>query len=281
LAKQDGAELLQAAERLEESAPDYATVLDELLEAFQRLAVLQLVGGRTDDDELAALEPFAGRFSAEDVQLYYQIALHGRRDLPLGRDPRVAFEMTLLRMLAFRPAVDEGASANVGRDGRTTATPAPASVSRAQPAAAASAARRAAPEPSKAASAASTPPAEWPAILEKLDLRGPARQLADSCDLLSNRAGVWQLVLPADKEHLNTQQLRARLETALREQYGGEVRIGVTVGQPTRPTPAEVRRANESARMREAREAIEADPNVQAIQGAFEATLEPDSIRSN
>ena len=118
-------------------------------------------------------------------------------------------------------------------------------------------------------------------LVQALDLRGPARQLADSCDLASNAGGTWQLVVPADKEHLNTQQLRTRLEAALREQYGRELRLTITVGQPSRPTPAELRRANESARMREAREAIENDPNVKAVQAAFDATLEPDSIRSS
>ncbi len=82
---------------------DYAAVLDELLEALQRIAVLQLVGGRVDDEEFAAVMPFVAQFSPEDAQLYYQIALHGRRDLPIGREPRMGFEMTLLRMLAFRP----------------------------------------------------------------------------------------------------------------------------------------------------------------------------------
>ena len=94
-------------------------------------------------------------------------------------------------------------------------------------------------------------------------------------------SGSWQLVVPADKEHLNTQQLRARLEAALREQFGRDLKLSISVGQPSRLTPAEVRRANESARMREAREAIEQDPNVKAVQAAFEATLEADSIRSS
>jgi DNA polymerase-3 subunit gamma/tau len=116
--------------------------------------------------------------------------------------------------------------------------------------------------------------------LQTLDLRGPARQLADSCDLQSNDNGAWQLVVPADKQHLNTQQLRTRLEAALREQYGRDLRLAIAVGTPQRPTPAQIRRANESARMRDAREAIEADANVKAVQAAFDATLEPDSIRS-
>jgi DNA polymerase-3 subunit gamma/tau len=120
-----------------------------------------------------------------------------------------------------------------------------------------------------------------PRVVQSLDLRGPARQLADSCDLESNAGGAWQLVMPADKEHLNTQQLRTRLEAALREQYGRDVKLSISVGQPSRATPAELRRANESTRMREAREAIESDANVKAIQAAFDATLESDSIRSS
>jgi DNA polymerase-3 subunit gamma/tau len=280
LAKQDGAALLAEVEKLDESAPDYAAALDELLEALQRIAVLQLTGGRSDDEELAAVMPFASQFSPEDVQLYYQIALHGRRDLPIGREPRMGFEMTLLRMLAFRPGADAGVEPSKAARGPAAPTERPAvrleSVARSQPAQAGDRVMEAPAKPGGA-----LPAQDWAEVLRSLDLRGPARQLADSCDLKSNSNGAWQLVVPGDKEHLNTQQLRSRLEAALREQYGRDVRLSISVGQPSRPTPAEVRRANESARMREAREAIESDPNVKALQAAFDATLEPDSIRSS
>ena len=89
-----------------------------------------------------------------------------------------------------------------------------------------------------------------------------------------------QLVLPADKSHLNTQQLRARLETALREHFGRELRLTIVSGTPARPTPAEIRKSNEDERMRGARESIEGDANVKALQAAFGATVEADSIRS-
>jgi DNA polymerase-3 subunit gamma/tau len=283
LAKQDGAALLAEVAKLDESAPDYGAVLDELLESLQRIAVLQLVGGRSDDEDFAAVAPFVEQFSAEDAQLYYQIALHGRRDLPFCREPRMGFEMTLLRMLAFRPAAEAGVAPN--RPGGVVT----AAATEGPRAAQTSAAPR--PSPSSGADrpaetstrpngvAAST--ADWATVVQSLDLRGPARQLADSCDLKSNAGGAWQLVLPADKEHLNTQQLRTRLEAALREQCGRDVKLSIVVGQPSRPTPADTRRANESTRMREAREAIEGDANVKAIQAAFDATLEPDSIRSS
>jgi DNA polymerase-3 subunit gamma/tau len=282
LARHDGVALLEEVAKLDESAPDYGAVLDELLEALQRIAVLQLVGARSDDEELAAVQPFVAQFSAEDVQLYYQIALHGRRDLPIGREPRMGFEMTLLRMLAFRPADSAGVAAAqptqrvvpAGGEPQARAVP-PSSAARTP---APTAVER--PAESSAPAAGSGAP-DWASVVQSLDLRGPARQLADSCDLKSNVGGAWQLVVPPDKEHLNTQQLRARLETALREQFGRDAKLSIAVGQPARPTPAEMRRSSETARAREARETIEADPNVKAMQSAFDATLEPDSIRSS
>ena len=232
-------------------------MLDELLEALQRIAVLQLVGGRSDDEEFAAVAPFVEQFSAEDAQLYYQIALHGRRDLPICREPRMGFEMTLLRMLAFRPAVDEGAPQSR-----------PVACRRCDGLAATAGAReqsllrhglrRRRRQSARPKRARGRPSARrrrsGRAIVQTLDLRGPARQLADSCDLASNAGGAWQLVVPADKEHLNTQQLRTRLEAALREQHGRDLRLTITVGQPPRPTPGgSAARERERAHARSAR----------------------------
>jgi DNA polymerase-3 subunit gamma/tau len=128
-------------------------------------------------------------------------------------------------------------------------------------------------------SAASAREVDWPSLLRSLDLRGPARQLADHCDLQSRSGGAWQLVLPADKQHLNTQQLRNRIESALREHLRQELRLTIATGTPSRPTPADIRLASENERMRTAREAIEIDPNVRALQEQLGATLEADSIR--
>jgi DNA polymerase-3 subunit gamma/tau len=282
LARQDGTALLDAIDLLDERAPDYGAVLDELLEALQHIAVLQLVGHRSEDEDLAALAPLAKELGAEDAQLYYQIALNGRRDLPICRDPHMGFAMTMLRMLAFRPggeAATVGAAPAARRSAVAGATPPPAASAAPSSLAAAATNERTRPA-GNAVAADKSPPEDWATVLQALDLRGPARQLADNCDLKSNAGGAWQLVLPADKEHLNTQQLRARVERALQEQYGRELRLTITPGTPARPTPADARKASENERMREAREAIEGDPNVKAVQSAFDATLEPDSIRS-
>ncbi len=105
LADVDAERLLAEVAALAEQGPDFAGVLDELSGLMHRLAIAQMVpsaldNGHGDREELLAL---AGRFTAEDVQLYYQIALQGRGDIDNAPDTRSAVEMTLLRMLAFRP----------------------------------------------------------------------------------------------------------------------------------------------------------------------------------
>ncbi len=111
LAALDVPELMRCAQSLEEFAPDYAQLLDELAGLLVRVAMKQVVPD-FDGDELYApelLERLAKQLSPEDVQLFYQTAIVGRRDLVLAPDPRSGFEMTLVRMIAFRPA--EGAAA--------------------------------------------------------------------------------------------------------------------------------------------------------------------------
>ena len=105
LARNDAPELLALVAGLAEQGADFAGVLAELISTLQRLAIAQVVPEAVDNSlgDQQRVVDLAGRISAEDVQLFYQLALHGRRDLPLSPDPRGGFEMALLRMLAFKP----------------------------------------------------------------------------------------------------------------------------------------------------------------------------------
>ena len=100
IAMAEPAGVLDALDRVAEHSPDEVALLDELISGFHRLAVAQVVPEREQDDALAAL---AKQFQAEQVQLCYDIALRGRRDLPDAPDPRAGLEMVLLRMVLFRP----------------------------------------------------------------------------------------------------------------------------------------------------------------------------------
>jgi len=101
----DAAQLLTQVAELAQYSPDYRSVLDDLIAILHRIAVVQAVPELTDNSfgDLEKIQALAAQITAEDLQLYYQIALIGRRDLPLNSDLRAGLEMVLLRMLAFRP----------------------------------------------------------------------------------------------------------------------------------------------------------------------------------
>src|ERR1700693_492019 len=106
LAAGDVAALMAYANALDERASDYAQLLEQLAALLERVALKQLVRDY-EGDELHPVEQLAERaaaIAAEDVQLFYQTAILGRRDLALAPDPRTGFRMTLIRMLASRPA---------------------------------------------------------------------------------------------------------------------------------------------------------------------------------
>jgi DNA polymerase-3 subunit gamma/tau len=101
----DGKNLLQVVADMSEQSPDYASALAELLSTLHRIAIAQALPEALDNSQgdREKILQWAQALPAEDVQLFYQTALLGRRDLPLAPDPRAGFEMVLLRMLAFKP----------------------------------------------------------------------------------------------------------------------------------------------------------------------------------
>ncbi len=105
LIAEDVGMLLKAVADLAEHSPDYSAALAELIATLHRVAIAQALPEAVDNSlgDRQQIYTFAQAISAEDVQLYYQTALLGRRDLPLVPDPRSGFEMVLLRMLAFKP----------------------------------------------------------------------------------------------------------------------------------------------------------------------------------
>lgn len=138
LAAGDGEALLACSQDLATHGADFAAVLRDLMSALHRIAVAQALPGVAsgpagDGDRLAALcAELSGLMAPEAVQLCYQIALTGHRDLPHAPDPMTGFEMTLLRMLAFQP--DEPGTPVAGGDGGTAADASPAATRQREPA---------------------------------------------------------------------------------------------------------------------------------------------------
>lgn len=107
LATKESVPLLAALEMLKANGLDYYRFLEDLIDAFHLLTLIQLAPelGEAESDEMRAM---ALKFSAEDLQLFYQVALNGRKDLQNHPNSEVGFEMTLLRMILFAPTAPVG-----------------------------------------------------------------------------------------------------------------------------------------------------------------------------
>ncbi len=292
LAASDGAALLAEVERIAGFSPDFAQVLDELAGLLHRIQLVQLVpdAAGEGDAELLAL---AGAIAAQDVQLWYQMAVTGRRDLPLAPTPRVGFEMALLRMLAFVPVKGGNRTAVSGNrpsDPPISSAAAPAvAPSSAQaplaiernevvgrPARAAGAAPRAA----ESTPARSPVPDSWPALIEQAGLRGPVGQLAQNATLVGIDGDLVRLAMDPAHGHLAAGPMVETLERQLGGVLGRPVKVKFERAGDSAQTPAELRARADSARLSAAEQAVRGDPVVQSMIDVFDARVVPGSVRA-
>ncbi len=263
LAANDLGALLRYAESIEQYAPDYEHVLQELASLFERIALQQAIpdypGDELHDPQL--LQSLGARISAADVQLYYQAAITGRRDLQYAPDPRAGFRMSLLRMLAFRPA---------GAPAKTPVAPNTVATARAvEPSTAVSPAVQ-------GAASADTP---WSAVVAALDLQGPGKQLASNCTFIERNGTVVRLALDARNAAAYTAAREEKLAQALSRYYGSEVRVQIEKQLGEVQTPAREREQAVQQQQSDAQASFAADPVVLSLQQQFSASIHPESVR--
>jgi DNA polymerase-3 subunit gamma/tau len=312
LAAGDGAALLARIEELAAYSPDFGNVLDDLATALHRIQLRQMVPGMAEEEGQVEVAAFAQRLGPELVQLWYQMAVTGRRDLGLAPSQRTGFEMALLRMLAFRPAGEGGAG--IGLPAAATGKAPAAGASLAAPSASAptpvTAMPKAAPSapadirvPAQASAAVVAPvperpaapvpaPSEaemsfrtlasvedWLALVAGAGLKGPVRELAAHSAFCGHADGVLQLSLPDSFDHLRSDNLVRQLAQSLSPALGAVPKIrfesAKAAGGDTLHARSERQRDQRQA---DAESAFLSDPVVSRLvqQGA---TVVPDSVR--
>ncbi|MEO7072560.1 MAG: DNA polymerase III subunit gamma/tau [Rhodanobacter sp.] len=300
----DGEALLAACAQIASYSPDFGGVLDDLASALHQTQLMQLIpnyqgaDGVDDDHALLAL---AGQMPAEDVQLYYQIAVAGRRDLNLAPDARTGFEMALLRMLAFRPQTAQPpTSAPSPRTGgvarahaaaasaRPPATPKPAASAHDASAAAAVPAPLAGLEaaPAPAATASGTTDnaglADWDALIARAELHGPLRMLAQNAVLRAREGQTLVLALQPVHLHMAVEPMVSQMAQRISAALGEIVQLRfVSVSNPAAATNTPAARAAQARALAQAQAqaSIEADPLVQSLKREFGARVVPQSVK--
>ena len=287
LAQFDPAALLAFVSSLDEWAPDYGDVLDALATLFVRVALKQTMPAY-DGDELHPAEllaELAGQLAAEDVQLFYQTAILGRRDLAWAPDPRTGFEMTVLRMLAFRPnGSSEGSpTAPVASSARAAVLPsrggASAGVAASSGAVGGAGPSRAVANGSPQGAAPGVDPARWAETLAALEVGGAARQLAANCVFSSRTGNLVRLTLDPSHQLLRTAALIDKLAQALSRHLGETMRIEVELGSAPVDSPARAEQRAVEEGLDAARRSLEDDAAVRGFKEKFGATLNPDSVK--
>ncbi len=262
LARADGSGLLAEVKELDRDAPDYDRALVELATFLQRIAIVQIVPEAALQDEefdAGSLARLAQAISPEDVQLYYQIALGGRRDLAMAPEPRLGFEMTLLRMLAFRP--DNGVSPGAAMS--ATATPTPVAAAPAAP----------------SIRLTSIDTSNWPAVVEAANLSGMARQFALNCVPASFEHDLLTLRIDQATADRRTRPIEDKLVQGLSKYLGRDIRVTYDTTQSTLATPARQRALEEQDRVVRAAAAFEADPAVKGLRERFGADVDAASVK--
>lgn len=300
----DAKAMITLADEMAARSLSFDAALAELATVLTRLQVAKLAPDAIADDlpERARLLDLAGRFDSEAIQLAYQIALHGRQEMPLAPDEYAGFVMTLLRLVAFAPdtCANEGGagkreavSRSIVKEGRSS--PAPASAREARPSAeqvAVSAIAsaedrnlpaepRAAPPPptvSPAASAVATLP-DWHELLGFLSLSGMARELAQHCELHALEPGRASLRLSPVHRHLQMKPAQDKLQAALSAYLGRPVSVHIDLVEPGGATPAAAAQRIREERQETAVAAIEGDGFVRDVIELFDAHLIESSIK--
>lgn len=270
LAERDGAAMLAIADQLEVASVLFDQVLQDLAALLHRLATAQIIPQILDEEqpEVDRLLALIKHFTPEDIQLFYEIALHGRADLSQAPDEYSGFTMTLMRMLVFMPSCSQQAADRVVHAGISADTP---------------------PEVKSGLSTDSggqeksividSPNEAWLALVDQLKLHGMTRMLAQYSEAKHFSASRIELCVAEMHKHLLEKVYQDKLKSQLKIHLGKAVEVIFSLERITGVTPAVLRDRDKLAKQSQAIEAIESDPYVQGLVKEFDAKLNVSSIK--
>lgn len=265
LAAGDAPAAMAIADDMEGRNLSFDSALQDLASLLHLIALAQKAPQALDGAGRAASQSerigkLAGLLDPEDVQLYYQIAIHGRGDLPLAPDEYAGFTMALLRMFAFRP---EGSGAGAAR-------PSPARVGTTSAAPTRTAERSV----REQAAPVRSFDGDWPALARSLNVGGIAKQLAQQSELKRFDGKVIEIAIAPSARHLAEKTYQEKLGAALSEHFGSPIRLLVEAGQPVADTAQDraVSAINQDAFVRELVEQFDAT--------VVETSINPEQLRS-
>jgi DNA polymerase-3 subunit gamma/tau len=289
----DGAGLIAQAKLMDERSISFEAALNDLAQLLHQIAIAQTVPQSIADDlpERDALLSLAQRIPADTLQLYYQIALLGRRDIGLAPDEYAGFTMSLLRMLAFTPNDAPAAVITKPAQAASIAKPYASAALKTEPITDKPMLEVVTPsnemanvnieksliEDATQAQSCSSFDGNWRGLVDELKL-GLARELAKHCELVAYDEHSITLSVPEAQKHLLSPNYQEKLGSAVTQYFDKKIKLQFSIGG-TGNTPAKQISQEKAAAQASAEVAIEEDNFVQALINDFGATIIPNSIK--
>ena len=280
LAANAGHTVLELVEEAADLAMDFFQLLAQLIEVLHRIAILQMIPAVNREEDAREWLELAQKIPAEEIQLWYQIALIGRKDLELAFDPRTALEMVLLRILAFRPVlptaqistkkVPAGPVSVIKND-----LPARTLLPELHPANTTHETSVTATQPIK-----TTDSDEWSHVVKQLTVGGMVRQLAANCVIKEKTPDTLHLVLAPNYAQLKTKAVEEKLKAALIQYYQQvNLQVLIDLAESEQESPAQRDTKALEQRRQAALDTIKNDPIVNELVETFNAQIAPGSIQ--
>lgn len=273
LATLDAQKLIQLSRQIAQESGHFHYVLDELLDYLHQIAIAQNL---TADNPLLNPAPeikkLAQEFSPEDVQLFYQIGIKGAEQIHLAPSLAVGFEMTLLRMLTFRPAsqtqIPPLAYEQIAKKTVESMAP-PASLIEESEAVV---------ESSRSLEPASAK--DWATILDELKLTGPTLNAAANMEFIAKSGREIKFRVAKGHLSLLTSAVTSRIEQALKVYYNEAIKIALCSDEPVQSSPAQQKQTALNLRQQDANLNLQNDPFFQQLRQEFSAEVVKNSIVS-
>lgn len=302
LARLDAQEIIHLSRQIASEGSHFRYVIDDMLENLHQVTIAQAL--ESDNPLLSPrseIKALAQQFSPEDTQLFYQIGIKGAEEMLLAPTLAIGFEMTLLRMLTFRPApkinrpplayetpgVKPPAPSDVSIENTDKGTEQAPTVS--------TNIEEITEDPSKESqveSESSPPPSthipecspvvpeekDWAGILNQLNLTGLTLNAAENAEFITKSGREIKLRVAKGHQSLFTPSVTSRIEQALESYYKEPIKIALSCDEPVQSSPALQKQIAQNLRQQDAETNLQNDPFFQQLRQEFSAELVKNSI---
>jgi DNA polymerase-3 subunit gamma/tau len=292
--KGDAVSLLEALKKIGEQSIDYFRLMDLILENIQLLTFAKVSEETLDDIEIKKedFKSLMNLFSAEDLQLIYQIGLIAKRDMELAPNLSSGFDMAMLRMLSFIPKELEDKKKVHKEELNREDSPKVEKlqsiekieieekpVTEEKPVAEEKPiTEELEPTSINVTESLSISTSNWKSIFDALILDPGTKQLASHCYFIKVDETVIYLSMPEEKLNIFSGKHRKQFQDSISEYFGTPCNLFFESGEGSENSPNKIKEQEKRKELEDAQKAIEEDPNVKSLVEAFGAEVIESSI---